>query len=511
MTLEKKSLSPQEWVGLVLATAILLGGIVRFFPGWMAGFPLNDGGMFLSMVLDLKQSQYVLPKFTSYNNLNIPFAYPPFGFYFSRVTSDVLGVSELVLLRWIPPFVHALSIIAFYFFVSELLRSKHVAALASAFYALTPGAYGWFVMGGGLTRSFGALFLLLTAYKAFQLFQLGRKKDFGWAILFGGLTVLSHPEAGIHAAAACILLWLFYGRTLKSLINAMYVGLGVLLLSFPWWGAVLVYHGVQPFYSALHTGSHGSSLLAAIGALIRGNELLFFMPLLRVLAFGWALGTKRYFLAVWVILPYLLEPRSAPSVAFYPLTILIALVVVEIGTYLIQKARRLQFDSQDLFQNNLFNFSIFLVFIYLFVESGLYGFRLVGNSLKPDEIEAMHWVRENISADAVFLFVTGIPSPEIDPYVEWFPALTGSQNQTTIQGYEWLLAEEFYKRYSDLSELQQCRSIECIEKLSAQMNLTHEYIIFSKDETDPNVFESLNTDADYEQLFANDAILIYKK
>lgn len=511
MVSEKKSLSPQEWVWLVLATAILLGGIVRFFPGWVAGFPLNDGGMFLSMIWDLKQSQYVLPEFTSYNNLNIPFAYPPFGFYFARATSDLLGVPELILLRWIPPFIHTLSIIVFYFFVSKLLKSKHVAALASAFYALTPGAYGWFVMGGGLTRSFGALFFLLTVYQTLQLFQLGRKKDIGLVILFGGLTVLSHPEAGIHAAAACILLWLFYGRTLKSLIDAIYVGLGVLLLSFPWWGTVLVYHGFQPFYSALHTGSHGSSLFVAAGALIRGNELLFLMPLLRILAFGWALGTKKYFLTAWVVLPYLLEPRSAPSVTFYPLTILTALVVAEIGAYLIEKTRKPQFTSQAWYENKIFNFGIFLFFIYLFIESGLYGFRLVGNSLRPDEIEAMSWVRENITEDTAFLFVTGIPSPEIDPYVEWFPALTGLQNQTTIQGYEWLLAEEFYKRYSDLSELQQCKSIQCIEDLSTQMNLTYTYIVLSKDETDPSVFTSLTADADYQQVFVNAAVLIYKK
>ncbi len=56
----KKQLTRKEWVILFLGGATLFGAIVRFFPGMQAGFPLNDGGMFLSMIRDLRVSHYVL-------------------------------------------------------------------------------------------------------------------------------------------------------------------------------------------------------------------------------------------------------------------------------------------------------------------------------------------------------------------------------------------------------------------------------------------------------------------
>ena len=65
---------------LLLFVALLFGAIVRFYPAISNGFPLNDGGMFYTMVQDLKANGYALPQFTTYNHADIPFTYPPFGF-----------------------------------------------------------------------------------------------------------------------------------------------------------------------------------------------------------------------------------------------------------------------------------------------------------------------------------------------------------------------------------------------------------------------------------------------
>ncbi|MBK8824424.1 MAG: hypothetical protein IPN58_17975 [Anaerolineales bacterium] len=54
---EKKKLNRGEWITLFLGTTFFFGAIARFFPG-IRRFPLNDGGMFLSMIRDL-DSQYV--------------------------------------------------------------------------------------------------------------------------------------------------------------------------------------------------------------------------------------------------------------------------------------------------------------------------------------------------------------------------------------------------------------------------------------------------------------------
>src|SRR3989304_4930469 len=181
---EIKNLKRNEWIILFLGTTLFFGVIARFLPVFQAGFPLNDGGMFLSMIRDLRASHYWLPAVTSYNGLNIPYAYPPFGFYLARVLSDLFKVSEIALIRWLPPTVNTLSILAFNALAYLLLESRSRAAVASIFYALTPGASAWFIMGGGLTRSFGSLFMLLSLSWVYRLIRDGGKLELGLSILF---------------------------------------------------------------------------------------------------------------------------------------------------------------------------------------------------------------------------------------------------------------------------------------------------------------------------------------
>ena len=63
-----------EISSLILLAALLFGTLFRFFPSWLAGFPINDGGMFYTMMKDLQVNHFLPPAHTTYNNLNIPFA-----------------------------------------------------------------------------------------------------------------------------------------------------------------------------------------------------------------------------------------------------------------------------------------------------------------------------------------------------------------------------------------------------------------------------------------------------
>ncbi len=512
-TKEKKSLSLNEWMILLVGIALVFGILVRFFPGVQAGFPPNDGGMFLSMIEDLSKSHYTLPQFTSYNHLQIPYAYPPFGFYLARLLSDILHIPELDLLRWLPPLVNSLSILTFYLLSSGLLKSKPLGALASAFYAVTPGTFGWFVMGGGLTRSFGSLFLLLSVFAVYRLFQGMGRIYIGLSILFCGLAVLSHPEAILQTAAACILLWLFYGRSFVSFRDALIVGGGTLLFTSPWWGTILSYHGLAPFLSAVQTGYYGTPLWSALYGAVFGYEgSLPILPLLRVIGISYGVMKRKYFIILWVILPYLVDPRNAPSVAYYPMTMLVALAVAEGIPDLISRVSQRQPTStlNELYKSNIFNGIVFVVLIYLFIESGLYGFRLVNTSLRPAEIQAMAWIKENTPSDGVFLPLTSSQSPEIDPFVEWFPALTARRSQSTIQGNEWLLGADFYNRYVELSSLQKCESASCVEEWSARTNLEYQYVVITKYDAADSLARSFDDDKKYTSIYTSDSVEVYK-
>ncbi|MCZ2127158.1 MAG: glycosyltransferase family 39 protein [Anaerolineales bacterium] len=512
MATQKKELTPNEWTALILGVALLGGILVRLFPALQSGFPPNDGGMFLSMARDLKVSAYVLPKFTSYNQIQIPYAYPPFGFYLTRVLADLLPISDLDLLRFVPPLTHSLTILALYFLAAEILQSKALGALTSALYALTPGAYSWHVMGGGLTRSFGALFLLLTALFVCRLFQSGEKKFIVWASLFGGLTILSHPEASVQTVAVCLLLWIFFGRSARTFLHATLVAVGAAALSAPWWTTVVAYHGLSPFTTAMQTSYHGTSLLDAYASAIFSYEgFLPILPVLRVVGLIYGIYKRKYFLLAWIILPYLVDPRSSPSVVVYPFSMLMALAVAEALPALIRRLQKREGSTSldALIKNKLFNGALFLYLALLFVECGLFDFRLINTTLKPEERQAMVWIKDNLPQAGAFLLITGKVSPEIDPFIEWFPALTERTSRSTIQGYEWSLGKDFYRRYSDLAKLQQCKTSVCVEEWARRTGLDYRYVVVAKQDANPQIVQAFRADKKYEQVYSTADVDVY--
>ena len=65
--MQQTSSETAGWHQLMVFVALFLGGIVRFAPAAMAGFPVNDGGMFYVMVKELQANHFLLPAFTQYN------------------------------------------------------------------------------------------------------------------------------------------------------------------------------------------------------------------------------------------------------------------------------------------------------------------------------------------------------------------------------------------------------------------------------------------------------------
>lgn len=514
MTTKAKALTINEWTALIVGIAILGGIFARFFPTLQSGFPPNDGGMFLSMTRDLKVSAYALPKFTSYNHIQIPYAYPPFGFYLGRILADILPVSDLDILRFLPPLAHSLTILAFYYLAADILKSKPLGALAGALYGLNPGAYSWFVMGGGLTRSFGALFLLLTALCVYRLFQNGDIKFVWLSALCAALVILSHPEAALQTVGVCILLWIFFGKTRRAFFHALLVAIGTAALSAPWWTTVLAYHGVRPFLMAAQTGYHGISLFGAyVNALFSYGGVVPILPILRLIGLIYGIYKRKYFLLAWIVLPYLIDPRVAPSIVIYPFSMLAALAVAEALPALIRRLQKkepaLSFDA--LYQNKFFNGILILYLALLFIECGLFDFRLINAALPIGERQAMFWIKDNLPQDGAFILISGAISPEIDPFIEWFPVLADRTSRSTIQGYEWLLGKGFYRRYLDLTELQQCESGACVDDWSRRVGLDYRYIVVAKRDANPQLIQSLHADSSYARIYSTSDADVYSK
>jgi len=167
----KKTITEDEIAALLMLAALFFGIWLRLTPASTAGFPLNDGGMFYSMIRDLRSNGYALPAFTSYNNINIPFTYPPLPFYLAGWLADLFRIPDLTVLLWLPALVNILTLPAFALLANTILENRLKTALATLLYTLTPLSMDWFLMGGGLTRGLGQLFLILTCWSACLLFK----------------------------------------------------------------------------------------------------------------------------------------------------------------------------------------------------------------------------------------------------------------------------------------------------------------------------------------------------
>ncbi|MEW6028631.1 MAG: hypothetical protein ACOYZ8_01370 [Chloroflexota bacterium] len=466
------SIKRNDWPSLLLLTALTFGAIVRFIPLTLSGFPLNDGGMFLVMTRDLRASGFLLPAFTQYNQIDIPFAYPPFGFYVAGFLSS-LGLSDLAVFHWLPAIVNTGSILAFYFLARQMLDSRLRAALATVFYALAPGAFGWQVMGGGITRAFGVLFMLLAVRFTHRLFTRPARGTVLLSAMFCSLAVLSHPETALHTAIACALFWLFFGRTKAGVLNAALVAVGVILLTAPWWGTVIARHGFGPFQSVLNTGKHDFTALQVFLSLGFSGEVFFpLISALGVLGLVVQLTRRGFLLPLWILVTFSAEPRGG-GVALIPLAMLAGIGFHEVVAFALARSR----EEQSLFDLRAVRNTFLGMTIYMLLGASVFGLQLVNTSLTAGDRAAMAWVNENLPADGSFVLITGREFSMTDPLQEWFPALTGQRSQSTLQGYEWLLGNQFFPRYQSLVDLQHCGDIACVEDWSAQTGLDYDYLL----------------------------------
>lgn len=504
-----------QFADLLAIFATLIGLLIRLALPLTSSFPLNDGGLFFNMIRDLQNNGYALPEFTTYNNAGIPFTYPPFALYVTGLLADFTHIELLTILRILPAIVSAAGIPIFYLLAKVILPNKPAAALAAMFFALTPRVFDWMIMGGGITRSFGFLFALLTIHSTHRLFTSRAARFIIWTSIWAALTVLTHPEAIPQTALAAITLYFFLDRSRKGFVQALVVSAGVLLLTAPWWITILGTHGLVPFI-AVSTSVTGDSkpVLARVFFLF---QFIFteesFLPLVAVLGLMGAflqISRRRYFLPLWMALPYLIEPRGGTLYMMIPLTMLAALGLTEIILPALQFKQHGAADVRVVPQG-AWPFGIFLL-IYLLVAGYASAFKIYDRvTLTPSQVAAMEWVRENTGPEAAFLILSG-NQPLLDPASDWFPALTERVSVATVFGYEWIRDGDFARRISQYENLQNCRNQAeaCLDawREESDKDFTHVFIQ-SSSELVP-LTANLEKSPNYELIYRDDDVSIFE-
>jgi hypothetical protein len=477
------------------------------------------------MTKALQASHYGLPTFVEYNGILIPFAYPPLGFYITALVSDLFNMPLTEAFRWIPAAGSVVFSIAFFPMASTILRSPLKGSLATVFFALLPRSISWYIMGGGITRVLGHLFLMLILFSAYKLFTAPSKKYLVMTILFGSGVVLSHPEASLHTVFLCIVLWAFFGRSKEGIKNALLTALGVIVLTAPFFLTVILRHGIQPYLSAAQTGFQSPlAWVAILTGSFADEKFVTLISALALLGFVVTLARRDFLLAVWLFLPAIIDPRSAASISIIPWAMLAAVGFVDIvipGLYALN--HKLQ-EAQDIETNwhvyfmksSAIKIALTALIFYAFFGTVLSDQVYPKVSLTSSDRKAMDWVANNIPRQSRFVILTGETEAFGDSVSEWFPVLSKSNSIATIQGYEWMPGKLFQTKMNEYYELQTCmnETFTCVEQWRSDMNHDFDYVLVSQNGLSNNknsLLTSLMESGNYQLLHEEMDVYIFMK
>jgi hypothetical protein len=503
--------------GVAVGLAVALGIIVRAYHVLSHDFPLNDGGLFYAMVRDLQAAHYRLPAFTSYNDSGIPFGYSPLGFYLAGFLDDFTPLTLVDAFRWLPLVASCLIVVVFADLARALLRSRTAVIASVLAFALVPRSYIWLLMGGGVTRSLGFLFGLLTIRLLYALYTERRWRWVPLVSLTAALTAMSHLGTAPFVAFSGVLFLLGYGRHRQAVLSTAVAAVGAAALSAPWWLTVVGMHGIGPFLAAGATGGTifrsltlGDTIttLSQLG-LGTAESVLALIGMLGALGFFYSLGVRDWLLPAWWIAIVTLDARQGSTFSAVPIALLAGVAVARVVlpaleglplTTLRRSPGRAGWSLKVVL-------GVFLLFalVSAFVRTPIPGGMSDMGTLSPGERQAIRWVGERTPASARILIVAGTPW-EIDRTSEWLPALAHRRSVATVQGYEWRPIGEFARKKREYNDLQGCAGwvSRCLRDWSAATGhaVTHVYLPKSPDRDCCHLLRwSLDRDPDYRLIY----------
>ncbi len=461
-----------------------------------------DGGMFLRAAEQIGQNHFVLPANLDYatQTPSVPFCYPPFGFYLLALLKW-LGLSLEAGLRFVPAAFATASIWSLWMLARAVFADEPkrdvVAGLAALFWALTPGSFGWMVMGGGATRAPAFFFALWGVERAIAFWRDGKRAAFWHTAILLALTLATHLERARFFGIALLVVWLVFNRTFGGLgrVGAC-VGAGLVLCS-PWWGVCLARFGTAPFAASFASGSRdalgGYSGQLGVGL---GGESLF--PVLTCLALGgfWLFRRRAPFLWVWYFVIWALELRSGTTFITLPIALAAAAFVATAPRFLSPALGVLSVG-----------------WLLLETSGTAQGLR----SLSPQVRAAMSWCRQNSPPNARFVVFPATTNTNwaTDLEGEWFPALANRAAPLTVQGSEWLPDNAFALRQKWHAQVCRLRNWPEMQRDLRDADIHYEWIFWPRSKrlgTKRHTIQlDLAADPRWRIAFQNEDVLVFAR
>lgn len=512
--------SPIEIAAVVYLT--VLGLAVRLAAPIMSQFPLNDGGLFHVMIVDLVSNGLRLPFTITYNNADIPFVYPPLAIYFTAILEKMTGLATLDLLRILPAVFSGLAVPAFYLLARELTSTKLQTVFAVFSFAFIPRVFEWHVTGGGITRAPGFIFAMVTLYFVQRSYKKPTGKNLSLSALFGAITLLTHPEAAVHTAISAGVFYLWMNRSIKGMMHSLAVALGVIALSAPWWLFVILRHGFDPFQAALSAvGADSPNILVRIFVgflfIFTDEPYLAVTAVFALIGLFASIARRDFFPIVWMFALYLLEPRGGALYMMLPLSLLAGLGLVSIFSNLVRGPSApvdISISIQQVLEHKTARWMFAFLFVYLLMAAFATGERLRKDfSLQSSDVETFFWISNNTPPSASFAVLTGESTPFRDPWTEWFPAITERKSLGTIFGYEWVDDGMFEKRILRFESLQACarKDADCLSVWEDEYNLDLTHLYLQLEDATLPLQISLKNSRNYKLIYETNTAAIYEQ
>lgn len=455
-----RSADNKRFFFLCLACSEILALFVRLPYFLNSDFPINDGGLFVKMIDALKANHYLVPAFVEYSGEKIPFAYPPLGFYVAGFFCDLLGVETITMVRILPLVLNLGCVFIFVMVAFSYLNDKPAVLFASIIFPLLPEPYGWLIMGGGVTRSLGFLFFLLTILGVKNIDLGSTWKQIAGVALFASAAVLSHMEYGIFACTALVVIVLIQMPNRHGLRFLLTFGFLVLVFTSPWWGSVIARHDLQPYLSA--------------GEVTKTGEQIIVREILNLHCFTLSYSNLlRWLNSIGIIVCLYRREWVLPGLSFSlfltaarwgaggaacaaPYALFSAIGTSTVSTFLLRVAKDIfpkkSFGLKESHVVPIFGIgmALFLFFRTRYADIQK-DFPL--ESLTLAERNAMAWIKTNTQPDDSFILISDTSIWGRDRYAEWFPVLADRENLTTGQGFEWLPDRKFEKRLREIASV----------------------------------------------------------
>lgn len=432
-------------IPLIIATAALF---MRLYVPLSVDFPLNDGGLFYRMILDLEANGLVPPRHTSYNLSSIPFAYPPLGLYAAAMAQRVTAIDLLDILRVLPPLLACVCLIPAWKIICRLQSNPVTRVYSFAFYALSYQTYEWAIMGGGITRAPGMLFALIAILLLLRCSESGKFRDALGCGVSCGLTILSHPNASLLLLASFAALIVFH-KARPTFRACVLIAFSAGLVFLPWLASLIDRGLLGTFAEAAATGNfEAASMFRLIEVLFIGFPAhAVVMNVLALLGILRSLLMRHWYALAWFTLVYL-TPRLSSFYTMLPLALLAGYGGLTLHEFITARSRveNQSGDSDSIARTALAPTRIlFAVVVASLLSNSVVKTVHLGTTILTKRMVAEYSkLALETSESSQFIVVTN-GNVHHHHLTEWFPAFSQRRSLLTPEGMEWVDARRFYE------------------------------------------------------------------